>query len=293
MEYTARTLVYASTTCFLLAVKQEGYFSIEVYSLEDCVIVDALDVITPTHVATYQFPPLEKGTSSTGVWHALSVGRSGGLDPAPYVPDTGSTIININRLYYGPTDSIRTSCYVQLSTFLSALELYRRRKDGSGPLFLPWSTWGPAHTRCFDDSQSRAVHIVPKGAYGSRVYEDGCIRDFNQREIARELGTSTSLSRSAPKGIGLVTRGPVKKPTRTTGSTLSEDKKVKGFPGRIIQRPTVIPAGNVFVDDVTTTLPYRETKITWEGEEPKVVLSGEVWVGGFPRKGTVRLFRLF
>ncbi|KAF7792420.1 hypothetical protein EIP86_003457 [Pleurotus ostreatoroseus] len=255
--------------------------------------MDTQGAIIPTHIATYQFPSLEKGTSSTGAWNPITISHSAGLarqhDPQSFKPDPKLTVINFNRLYYGPTDAIRISCYVQLATFLSALELYRTQKASRGPLVLPWNAWGPAHTRCFDDSRLDPSQTLSRTAYGSRIYEHSCVRDFNQREIARDLGTRPSHSiRSVPNNIRFISHLPFGSSGRDSNAMPKEDRKVHGYPGRIVLRPTVISAGNVFVEDVITSLPYRETEITWEDETPRVVLGGEIWVGGFLRKNTQR-----
>ncbi|KAF7792422.1 hypothetical protein EIP86_003459 [Pleurotus ostreatoroseus] len=258
--------------------------------------MDTQGIRVPTHIATYQFPSLQEGIWSDGTLNTIYVSHSASLarehSPLPFVPAPDFALIDFNRIYYGPTDqdSICISCYVQRTTFLSALELYRNRTTSTDPLVFPWAAWGPIHTRCSDRTQSRSPRFPGMITYGSLIYEDGCIRDFNQREIARDLGTRPSHSiRSVLKNMRFSSRLPFGSSGRDFNATPKEDWKVPGYPGRIILRPTVIPAGKIFIEDVITMLPYRETKITWEEEQPAVVLWGEVWVGVYRRENTVRI----
>lgn len=149
LECNLKSFIFASPTTFLLAVRCDGYFAVEVYSIADhC---DAqLDVIEPDLVATYQFPPFQKGGASSGSWDSFGKAYCGSiahkLDPRPFVPNYESTIIYINRLYYGSPSCgvIRLNTFVQLSTFLSSVELYKQRKatGETSSMFLPWNAWG-------------------------------------------------------------------------------------------------------------------------------------------------------
>ncbi|KAJ3551988.1 hypothetical protein NM688_g4393 [Phlebia brevispora] len=199
LEYNSKTFTFASETSFLLTVKYEGFFAIELYSIaQDIAQTNGQNVVVPTHIATFQFPPLKKGFSSAGAWNPFNKSYTGGrvvtpkLGAQPFVHNQDSAIINVNRVYYGPSasEAIQVNCYIPLSAFLSPSELSTWRTDPEGPLFIPWSEWGPIHARCFDVTHSKAIHTVPTAACGSRVYDDGVILDFNQREIARDLRTS-------------------------------------------------------------------------------------------------------
>lgn len=196
----------------------------------------------------------------------------------------------VNRLYYGPSagDTVRLNTFVLLSTFLSSVEHYRQRKTNgdASPIFLPWSSWGPTSARCFNDTALQAVHVAPVAEYGSRVFQDGgTILDFNQTGIMRDLTMHGVFTRPTllpkPKPKLSVSRAALQGFTRNTAM---KDVVIPGTTGRIVRRPTVIPAGDIFVDDVVTMLPYRETRITWAEREPRVIFGGEIWAAGFPRR---------
>lgn len=123
--------------------------------------------------------------------------------------------------------------------------------------------------------------------YGNHVFQaEDIILDFNQPGIMRDLnkhGVSTQTALGPiPKPKLSVSRAASQMFTR---SSALKDLVIPGTTGRIVRRPTVVPAGNIFVDDIVTLLPYRETRITWMDwmyGEPKVYAGSEIYSAAFP-----------
>ena len=110
---------------------------------------------------------------------------------------------------------------------------------------MPWEAWGPAYTRCLHNQRGPRPFV----AHGSQALHGDCILDFNQRDIARDVGAMAKLK----------ARGNQRDTRRRTNAR--DDILVPGFPGRIVVQPTVLPANKIFEKDVKTYLPYRVTKI--------------------------------
>lgn len=215
----------------------------------------------PVHVATYQFPSLKKGCSSTGSQNSFcrsaTTGGAYSTQPLPFEPCSESAIVNINRLYFGTSTTARVNCFVQLSTFLSSIQRYRDDilRNSNEPIVISWDEWGPTSTRCFlvsDPRSRRTTHSPPFIGHGYRILQDGAVLDFNQREIKYDLRYVKVKKQTSRGGLTGTSRNP---------SYGGEDQSVPGYPGRIVRKAFVVACSSIFTKDIVTSLPYRETMV--------------------------------
>lgn len=130
-------------------------------------------------------------------------------------------------------------------------------------------------SRCFIDYTWQIL-----SAYGYRLlFPDMTVMDFNPLDIARHLQRA---ARTKPPMVpSSPTKGPKWRHFRKESKSRAvepEDVELSGSAGRIIRRPTTIPRGSMFTEDVVTMLPYRETRLAWDGAPPVFAYAGEVCV---------------
>ncbi|KDQ62684.1 hypothetical protein JAAARDRAFT_189976 [Jaapia argillacea MUCL 33604] len=145
------------------------------------------------------------------------------------------------------------------STFKNELE---------DPQTILWDVWGPPCTRAF--KMPRAFVRLSDSIFGHRLVLPNRIMDFNQLDIARDLlrhqvrSPSPTLLREPP-------HSPPQEPSSDDSQNMSFDPTTN-----IVIEPAVIPAGDIYVNDVTTALPYREVVFDIPLPFPQILASSDL-----------------
>jgi len=112
-------------------------------------------------------------------------------------------------------------------------------QDGS-PSVHAWDEWGPSNTRWVKDPLARWVTTIQP--YGYRVGFVDRILDFNPCEVGRDICRSNLANSNNLASWEHEYNGNITNPR-----------------SRIIWEPTVISTGQVFRQNIVSSLPYRET----------------------------------
>ncbi|PSR83654.1 hypothetical protein PHLCEN_2v5661 [Hermanssonia centrifuga] len=182
--------------------------------------------------------------------------------------------------------------YLHLSTFF---ELLASKKFGRlhSPEFYPWETWGPKYTRCFDATNHTDDLYA---GYGTRIVHNDLLLDFNQSSLMRELHRIQPSGESSNAGSSSTLkfrRGKLKLSHKAALSQPATDN-TDPVPHRIVTDPTIIPRGQFFEKDIESSLPYRETPISWPGNvRPHAIYGNEVWIAEANRDPAVSVQRAF
>ncbi len=258
-----------------------GNFSTEVYTLRRT----TSDKEKIYHLATFKYPTIRSAYVTEISWEDDATFRSPrdgpvpgwstrNAPPPPFMrSDTPLVMVYRTVQNFQFLHCIPTSVFTSVAGRLTSLDVTDE------PLVLEWKSWGPENTRCFLDMNPRPFHCPPAN-FGHQVLQrDLSLLDFNQLDITRDLhrlkmsalsDSSHAHALSAPIGD-------------------LEDVDIPGTDTRIIRSPTVIPRGEIFDDDVVTTLPYKRTQIDWDSSfpTPSFVYGGETWVAASQDRASV------
>lgn len=216
-------------------------FGLHLYSYNPDVVL-SLDQIDnqhtspkPTLIAVFQFPPLVSQditlwVTMIGYLSARGAHAFNGSQSRRAFEISSSRRILIIQVCWYFDPSLRLHSYI-VCTDPSVFQNYvpRTQVDPEAlPEIIPWSSWGPQHTRWFSDDSRIGPDFNPR-SYGTRVLLPGRLLDFNTRDVGRDISYA-----------------------RRNG----EDRYAGTLVGR--DTPTVLPAGLVFREEIVSDLPYRE-----------------------------------
>ncbi|TFK53227.1 hypothetical protein OE88DRAFT_1734163 [Heliocybe sulcata] len=217
--------------------------AVDVYSL-DRVASTAEDGSTPvpTHIATYELPsPRPEHVARIRIngnrsWNYHESSSHQGVLGCPFGISKLRSVVHVTLRVVEISSNLDVpdgrrqhvfDIFTPLSTFLGDT-MTLKEGNSAEPLFVPWNAWGPRSTRWFRDLA--AIHTASTN--GCRVIWPDRVWDFNRVDNARDLSRGEAV-------------------------LLSEDTQLS----RIHKDPTILEAGNVFLEDVVSCLPYRETLI--------------------------------
>jgi len=211
------------------------HYTLFVYSLDPH--ADAPSILD--HVATFNFPIMSLRTPPYTFIHSS-------FPPAPsehhhihqmrpnFVSHT-SGIVQI-RMMFPQTESPSG-----FQVFVSSDVLLRAGKGQDGnPSVHAWDEWGPSNTRWVKDPLGRWVTTIQP--YGYRIGFVDRILDFNPYEVGRDI-----------------CRGSLANSNNLVSWEGEYDGNITNPKSRIIREPTVIFTGQVFRQNIVSSLPYRET----------------------------------
>lgn len=238
-------------------------------------------------VTTFRFPEVQKEWVLPMTDMNFIVGGSGGglvsrnVPPRPFVRQVDDPPLLILRWYQRPDGTqSRVIHVVPLSVFTSVVAAFVPSGEPvDRGTDTEWEDWGPKNTRCFLDHRS----FLPGNYTYQILFSDFSLLDFNQIDIARDLQRAATVP-STPFDTKRKRRSSIMQALRSASSSalrskeVIEDIEIPGYSGRIVLQPNTIPKGDMFERDVTTCLPYRRTKLEWNGPEPVFVYAGEVLV---------------
>ncbi|KAI0339581.1 hypothetical protein BDW22DRAFT_1431484 [Trametopsis cervina] len=269
--------------CFLLHIMRGGVFHTRVYAVKRKPFPNE-DEHSCWLVATFEYPEVQ--SSFVKDMHDMNfiVGGSGGgvlsrnVPPRPFIRAADNPPLMVLRWYQREDGSqSRVIHVVPLSVYVSAADSFdpSRQEARQTDDITKWRAWGPANTRCFLDHKS----FLPGNFGHQMLLSDFSLVDFNPLEITRDLNRVAYLPPAVPEAPRS-RRSSMLRALRAVSrtSTLIDDIEIAGCSGRIVRYATTIAKGEMFSEDVTTSLPYRKTKIEWTGPEPVFVYAGEVWV---------------
>ena len=157
---------------------------------------------------------------------------------------------------------------------------------------VPWDSWGPSVTRCLEVPYWRRC----RGPTGQRwgmlgAHDELVLHDFNPHNVRRAAAQLLSEvpAADAPPPTTTTTM------TTMTGGVLRRHEN--GNRTRVVSSPTLLTAGLCFRDDVTSNLPYVETRAVctspsrWENvltdDERLLGLYFKVCVFPYPPPGSI------
>ncbi|KAI0339584.1 hypothetical protein BDW22DRAFT_1431487 [Trametopsis cervina] len=271
--------------CVLLHVMTNNHFVTEVYIILPLLSQDSADESVKHrfhHVATYHYPDVLPKYSSLG--NGFVTGSSGGgLMPGntatyPFTRQVTDALVFVTRIYVTNAQFTRVVHLFPASAITSAIKSYN---PAVGVRSIPWDRWGPMNSRCFID-HSRMI----TSSYGWQfVLPDFTMLDFNPVDIARDLQHAghavTPPTYSRKRGPVVARKHRSLKEFLTGVSAHPHPEPDPHIPGKgvIIRQATLIKRGDIFMQDVVTWLPYRETKLQWtHNSKPALIFGGEVWV---------------
>jgi hypothetical protein len=222
------------------------HYTLFIYSLDP----QGNATTTPDHLATFNFPAMSLRTTPLTVIHSSF----------PHAPSDQNHIIQERPNFVSHTSGI-----IQIRTFTGTISsfgfyvfvlpgvLLRARKSQNGsPSVHAWDEWGPPNTRWIKDPLGRLAPTFRP--YGYRIGLANRILDFNPCEVGRDachsdLANSNNFApwTSEGKSHGLLRPPPVESPE-----------------SHIVREPTVVSASEVVRRDITSSLPYRETRCVLE-----------------------------
>ncbi|KAI0797246.1 hypothetical protein BC629DRAFT_257255 [Irpex lacteus] len=186
------------------------------------------------------------------------------LSYAPKRPNSSWSIV--------PTETVITPYYIASRSQSSLLSLHvLGLQTTSYSVCYAMGGMGPHNSRCF---WTRILACQPTSAPNTST--GFTLIDFNRLDIARDLKRAGKAYPKSDRSATLeektvrFLRG-----NRNTGQT--EDVSV-GANEQIVRHPTVIHNDVLFDRDIVTTLPYRETRLQWNGPQPIFLFGGETWV---------------
>ncbi|KZT22923.1 hypothetical protein NEOLEDRAFT_1180504 [Neolentinus lepideus HHB14362 ss-1] len=211
--------------------------AVDVYSLDGMAsMAEAGGTRVPTHVATYELPPprpehvarIRINGNNAWNYHKSSVYQS--VLGCPFGTSKLSSIVHLTLrlvevLSSDAPDGRRQhvfDIFTPLSTFLGNVETLNEGNP-TEPLLVPWNVWGPQSTRWFRDLA--AIHTA--STHGCRVIWPDRVWDFNRIDNVRDISRRENVS---PWSY-------------------------------IHDLPTIIKGASVFLEDIVSWLPYRETYI--------------------------------
>ncbi|EMD35420.1 hypothetical protein CERSUDRAFT_116190 [Gelatoporia subvermispora B] len=283
---------------FILAVADanEGNncFALEVYRVphsDEC--FDDKIPVTPVLAARYVLPTLRPDLRPVSI--IVSSTNSSGLYrdtecPKPFSASQSESMLAVTLIHMKRRpESImdigakRFLVFIHPSTFLSAMAL---EQSSAEPRTYEWDAWGPDATRWF------MLHSTFRAVHGYRAVFAHCIVDFNPLEVARALQLVDDGDGESHASMGLQA-GPVLEMADQVSladesDTVSEDDNgsqddgsdgpERGLVVMICIEDTIIEAGEDFVEDVVSRLPYREVRCEAPVDCGKL-WGGEDWIG--------------
>jgi len=122
---------------------------------------------------------------------------------------------------------------------------------------VPWDSWGPSVTRCLEVPYWRRCRGPTGQRWGMLAHDELVLHDFNPHNVRRAAAQllSDEVPASAPPPPPTTTT------TTTTGGVLRRHEN--GNRTRVVSSPTLLTAGLCFRDDVTSNLPYVETRAVY------------------------------
>ncbi|TFK52491.1 hypothetical protein OE88DRAFT_1408077 [Heliocybe sulcata] len=170
-------------------------------------------------------------------------GFSPGFYPAPHRAALVALQLRfMPHAYNLDQDTKNYTIIICVPAMLDIIHQVRGETDVRIPTTIQWETWGASCTRWFG-------HLAPLHQlrmYGYRVVLPNRILDFNPLDIAIDLAIdeATWSAQSSAPGLG---RG---RPNSTRSGDASEN---------IVTESSVIPQMNLFYQNISTRLLYRET----------------------------------
>ncbi|KAJ2924472.1 hypothetical protein H1R20_g12610, partial [Candolleomyces eurysporus] len=232
---TAYEFSFVSPTLFHVTTLANGVGSIELYYIDP----SAITTTGFTHLASLLLPPVKQGVEIVPVQCSTESLQSNGLPN-----HVGTSQLSVLQIKYTTFSGLFNSEQFQLVVPTSLFVDYWNDSQ-SGTIDLPitaqWNIWGPSKTLWIPGRP-----LVPLSLFESRP-ENLWTRYLRGQRV-----------------LALPTEGPgievldfdfdPDSPPVNMDPSLRQDIRIG---------PTVIPAGNVFQDDVVSSLPYIKT--TWRG----------------------------
>ena len=263
------SLTWLADTAFVIGNVYDHCFAIELYAwkLEDNCERRA------HHIATFEFAPWRLGCRipDTGVAIYSSLEHSG--TQQPFIASDTSQLLIVERLAIQPQHFRSVPVFwlaISPRPFLDAVAAWK--STSVSKIIVPWQAWGPQWTRCFAQD-ARTDNTLQLSAHGSRVFSpvgDGpgdYMLDFNQLALQRSM--------HALQG-------------QAGDDELPHDlRSVR--PVEFVTTPSTIPREDIFLEDITTCLPYRKIPLEWPADFKTPfrrthtrVFGGELWVASSP-----------
>ena len=130
---------------------------------------------------------------------------------------------------------------------------------------VPWDSWGPSVTRCLEVPYWRRCRGPTGQRWGMLAQGALVLHDFNPHNVRR----------AAPR-LSVPSSPMTTTTTTTTGGVLRHEN---GNRTRVVSSPTMLTAGLCFRDDVTSNLPYVETRAVCASRWENVLTDGERLLG--------------
>ncbi len=260
-------------SCFLFHFMEFGKFITEVYTL-----LPSPSTRKPVicHISTFEYPEVRLAYVRAVGHNSFTARRlrngvlARNAPPSPFLRSEATQLLMVHRTY-GNSHYALLHC-VPILVFTSIVARLRPSKQLPTASVMPWEAWGPHSSRCFLDKDS----CVPAN-FGHRILRpDFTLVDFNRLDIARDLKRAGKAYPKSDRSATLEEKAVrFLRGNRSTGQT--EDVSV-GANEQIVRHPTVIHNDVLFDRDIVTTLPYRETRLQWNGPQPIFLFGGETWV---------------
>ncbi|KAI0087093.1 hypothetical protein BDY19DRAFT_299698 [Irpex rosettiformis] len=266
-----------------------GKFTTEVYMLTTSALSQRQKI---RHVATFEYPTVRRtyvdmvGYLNCYLSHPDSRPCRGRFSrkrpPRSFEHSFDTELLTVSR-HFQDLHVLHCIPMSIFSTVEERLKSYDSRSVGA-PV-IRWEAWGPENTRCFLDMQDdyQPVHFGHQVLLG-----DLMLLDFNQLAINRDLQPITQhcnrIRNDEPtptkKAYWSLRKGRLGKSQSHSDEDLQvDDMYAQDSDVRIISFPSVISRGEVFDEDVVTTLPYRKTYLKWDRNRiyPQIFFGGERW----------------
>lgn len=272
-----KTFTMLSNDSFIIGVVTANTMVIRVYAFGPAVTSERNDtaVIIPTHVASFELPSWRAENdiqfNDARVFRPQCTANSGTLrsfsqfiSAEPY----GMIILLLELLdHHNSHVSIAPVFVAHPPAFLSAISVFHARSS-SEALIYPWATWGPKSTRCFERHNMFLQWDQSDGFRFPVPLPDSSgltLLDFSPLDVRRDIN-KVPPSRHRIFNRDILSR----KATSTAESS--------GL--RIRSQPTTVKFPRAFVDDITTSLPYREIIVKFPHVESGMLgrLSVDTWL---------------
>ncbi|KAH9953525.1 hypothetical protein BC827DRAFT_129803 [Russula dissimulans] len=141
---------------------------------------------------------------------------------------------------------------------------------------VPWDSWGPTATRCLEVPYWRRCGGPVGQRWGILARDKFILHDFNPHNVRRAAAELLALASAPPAGPAPGTSTGVKLPHQ---QHQQHQQHENGNRTRVVTAPTVLTAGLCFRGDVTSRLPYVETRAVCTPRWESVLLDGERLLG--------------
>ncbi|KAI0093444.1 hypothetical protein BDY19DRAFT_1053881 [Irpex rosettiformis] len=291
IEFAAFSFIFVTRSSLIMAVPQSDCFTLELHVLEPNTAQDADTPYIALHIRTYKLPQYKPARTSTESTPSMTRTYYPSMITAsstcPFSLSPSSALLHLRRRYVGHEQWAKKpshmDLFIPISMFIDAIE---QSRDAAILRIVQWAEWGPTHSRLF-------VFNVPQtiAGYGPLVLIGHTLLDFTPLDLARDVCRgltrrsspfpTSKLSVNLPQ---LMRRkgSPAKRTDETTQSSgFQKAFKSESLPRyTIVSEPSCVPngVGSIFLDEVTTSLPYRTIDTGLEGSQSRCVWGGEVWV---------------